>query len=138
MAAPIDDAPYGAPGDVGAGIAVVEAIYAAFAVRDVEAAIGYMAEDIDLGLPATAGRAGRAEPYRGHAGVREYFADLERVWQELTVRATDIRAAAGAVIVFGSVQGRAGDELVSRNVLWTWKLHDGRAVSMRANDMPSA
>jgi ketosteroid isomerase-like protein len=131
------DDPYGAPGDVGAEIGVVEAIYEAFARRDVEAALDHMAEDVELILPATASRSGRDLPYRGHDGVREYFADLAQVWQELLLRAADIRAISGAVVVFGSVQGRAGSELISRNVVWTWKLRDGQAVSVRANEMPA-
>jgi hypothetical protein len=37
---PIDDAPYGSPGEISAEIAVIKAVYEAFARRDVEAAIG--------------------------------------------------------------------------------------------------
>jgi ketosteroid isomerase-like protein len=126
---------YGTPGRVEREVATVRAIYAAFARRDVEAAIEHVAHDCEFDLPATAARSGRSAPYRGPEGVREYFADAARVWTELTLHADDIRAASGGVVVFGHVEGRLGDELVRRRVLWLWHLRDGKAVRVRANDL---
>jgi ketosteroid isomerase-like protein len=46
-------------------------------------------------------RGGRA--YVGHAGVREYFADLGRVWDDLTVTAAQVQKVDDAVLVTGRV-----------------------------------
>lgn len=121
----------GAEGDV----ATVRAIYEAFERRDLDAALTHLAADVEFQLPATGGLAGREGPYRGHAGVREYFADAERVWSELVLHAEDIRAASGGVIVFGHVRGRIGGDVVRREVVWSWKLRDGLATSVRASDL---
>jgi ketosteroid isomerase-like protein len=126
---------YGTPGDVEAEVETVRAIYAAFAVRDVEAALVHVADHCEFDLPATALAAGRAHPYRGPAGVREYFADAERVWTELTLYADDIRAVSGGVVVFGHVDGLRGGERVCRRVMWLWQLRDGLAVRVRANEL---
>lgn len=128
-------ADYGVPGDVAAEVATVQAIYDAFARRDLEGAMPHFSDDVELSLPQTAGRAGRDGPYRGHAGVRAYFGDLNRIWSELTLHADDIRAITGGVVVFGSIRGRVGDEEVRRQAVWSWKLRDGLAVSVRVNDL---
>ena len=60
--------------------------------------------------------------------MRDYFGDVERVWDELTLHADDFRALPGSVVVMGHVCGRRGDEEIRRNVLWTWRLRDGQAV----------
>jgi ketosteroid isomerase-like protein len=127
---------YGAPAGTEAEVAVVRAIYDAFAARDVEAVLPLVAEDFELLPSGTAGRVGRTEPYRGPAGLREYLTDVERVWHDLTLVADDIRAVAGSVVVFGHVSGRprGSEELVERRVLWTWRLVDGKAVSLGVND----
>ena len=81
---------------------------------------------------------GQEEPYRGHAGMREYFADVERTWEDLTLFATDFRAIPGAVIVMGHVEGRIGGEPVKRRSVWTWKVADGKATEVKAADLGNA
>jgi ketosteroid isomerase-like protein len=129
---------YGAPAGAAAEVAVVRAIYDAFERRDVEAALLYVDESFEVYPTGTAHLVGRAEPYRGPEGVRQYLADAERVWSDLRLHAEDIRAVAGSVVVFGTVEGRTADgAAIRREVLWTWKLRDGRAVSLRVNDFGS-
>lgn len=126
---------YGTPGRVEQEVEVVRAIYAAFALRDVEAALPYVAEDCEFHVPGTAELTGRTSPYCGPEGVREYFADAERVWTELTLYADDIRAASGGVAVFGHVEGDVNGTPVRRRVLWLWQVREGKAVHVRANDL---
>lgn len=114
-------------------VATVTAVYEAFARRDVEAALKYLADDCELVPSGTSELINRREPYVGHDGVREYFADAARVWTELTLYADSIRSAAAGVVVFGRAIGRAGDELVQRRVVWTWRVREGRAESMRVS-----
>jgi ketosteroid isomerase-like protein len=113
----------------------VRAIYAAFARRDVEGALQYLAPDCELHLEGTASLVGQPAPYRGHAGMRQYFADVARVWEELVLHAEDFRLIPGSVIVIGHVTGRRDGEPVRRAAVWTWKLRDGRAAMVRASDM---
>jgi ketosteroid isomerase-like protein len=126
---------YGTPGQVEEAVETVRAIYEAFARRDVEAALEYVADECEFDLPGTEKLAGRTEPYRGPDGVRQYFADAARVWSELTLYADDIRASAGGVVVFGHVEGIHEGGSLRRRVLWLWQVRDGLATGVRANDL---
>ena len=57
----------------------VRALFAAFADRDVEAALALLHPDVELWAQPTAERVRRAEPYHGHDGFRAYLADVDRV-----------------------------------------------------------
>ena len=129
---------YGNPGNVATEVEVVRAIYEAFARRDTSQMNSRLADDVVLHLQGTSRRAGRNAPYIGHAGVLEYFADVDRVWDEIELHADDIRAIAGSVVVFGHVTGKVGGEDVTRRVVWTWLLRDGKAISVRADDLGPA
>ena len=130
------DVPYGNPAAREAEIAPVRAIYAAFARRDVEGALAHIDEAVEF-LPAgTSSLVGRTEPYRGHDGVREYFADAARVWDDLTLHAEDFRAAAGGgVVVFGRVEGSTDGRPFEARAIWVWRVRDGKAVSMRVSPL---
>jgi ketosteroid isomerase-like protein len=132
---PADPGLYGTPGEVDVEVATVRAIYEAFGRRDIEGMLQHVAGDCVVDLPGTAERAGRDEPYRGPDGVRQYFADAERIWAELTLHAEDIRAASDGVVVFGHVEGIHQGQLVRRRVIWLWQLRSGKAVRVSANDL---
>lgn len=119
-------------------IAVVRRVYDAFALRDIEGVLACMAPGVEFFPAGTAKLAGREQPYRGHDGVRGYFADAEALWQDLVLDARDVRAAAGGVVVFGQIEGHREDEVVRRRAMWSWKLRDGLVVSMRATDLGPA
>jgi ketosteroid isomerase-like protein len=129
---------YGNPAGVTEDVDVVRAIYAAFAARDLEAGLAHVGPDCEIVVEGTARRAGRSGPYRGHDGLRDYFADVERTWDDLTLHADDFRALPGSVVVMGRVHGRRGEEEVHRKVLWTWRLRDGLAVAVRVSDLGPA
>ena len=126
---------YGNPAGRTQDIAVVRAIYDAFNARDVEAALPFVSEDCELDLKGTAAVIGRPHPYRGHDGLREYFADVARTWDELTIQAEDFRAIPGSVIVMGHVDARRAGEPAGRRAVWTWKVSDGRATHVRVADI---
>jgi ketosteroid isomerase-like protein len=126
---------YGNPAGVTDDVEVVRAIYAAFARRDIDGVLEYLAPDCELHFEATASLSGRPEPYRGHDGMRQYFADVEQVWEELVLHAEDFRLIPGSVIVIGHVTGRRGGEPIRRASVWTWKVRHGKATMVRASDM---
>jgi len=118
-------------------IDVVNAVYEAFTERDVERVLAHAHPEIVFSA-VTGGHAGRTEPYRGHAGMREYYDDVERTWEELTLFANDFRAIPGAVVVMGHVEGRLDGEPVRRGAVWTWKVHAGKATEVRVADLGPA
>jgi ketosteroid isomerase-like protein len=126
---------YGNPAGVTDDLEVVRAIYAAFARRDIAGALPFIAPDWELHAAGTAGAVGRGAPYRGHAGVRAYFADVAAVWDELVLHAEDFRVVPGSVIVIGHVTAVRGAERMYRSVVWTWRLRDGLATSVRVSDL---
>jgi ketosteroid isomerase-like protein len=98
----------------------------------VEAAVALTDPDAELWPEGTAAGLGREEPYRGHDGMREYFADVERAWRSLEVHPGELRSVATAVIAFGTAYGvRHDGTIVELPVIWTFKLRDGLLLSGR-------
>ncbi len=97
---------YGNPAGLTEDIDVVRAIYAAFAVRDLEGALDFVAPDCEIHVEGTARAAGRAGPTSATTGLRQYFADVEAVWHELEIHAEDYRVVPGSVVVMGHVEGQ--------------------------------
>ena len=126
---------YGNPAGVTDDVAVVRAVYDAFARRDIDGLLAHMAPDCEVHLEGTAGPAGRELPYRGHEGMRLYFADVARVWQDLTLHAEDFRAIPGSVIVMGHVDGIRDGRPMRRAAVWTWRVVDRRVTYVRVADM---
>jgi ketosteroid isomerase-like protein len=126
---------YGNPAGLVDEIEVVRGLYDAFERRDLDAMLAAFSDDALLHFEGTARLAGRTEPYVGHDGLREYLADVERLWDELVLHATDYRAVPGSVIVMGHITGRRQGLDVRRSSVWTWKVKDGRATSVKAADL---
>lgn len=129
---------YGNPAGLTADIDVVRAIYGAFAVRDIEGALDFVDPECVIHLETTARAAGRHGPYVGHDGLRQYFADVESVWNQLVIHADDYRVVPGAVVVMGHVEGQGTEGGFRRRAVWTWRLSGGRAVQLRVADMGPA
>jgi ketosteroid isomerase-like protein len=111
----------------GKDVKVVEAVFAAFAERDVERALELSAPDVEL-TAVTSDFAGRTEPYRGHEGIREYFRDVARVWDELRLTPREYRVVGGQVLVIGRVNARSSARIVDGSTGWIWRVRDGRVV----------
>ena len=126
---------YGNPAGLVDEIEVVRGLYDAFERRDLDAMLAAFSDDAELHFEGTARLAGRTQPYRGHQGLREYLVDVERLWEELVLHATDYRAVPGSVIVMGHITGRRQGLDVRRSSVWTWKVKDGRATSVKAADL---
>ena len=126
---------YGNPAGVTDDLDVVRSVYEAFARRDIASALPYIAPECELHASGTATAAGRSSPYRGHDGVHAYFADVAAVWDELVLHAEDFRVVPGSVIVIGHVTAMRDGKRIRRSVVWTWKLCDGLAVSVRVSDL---
>ena len=126
---------YGNPAGLVDEIEVVRGLYDAFERRDLDAMLAAFSDDAELHFEGTARLAGRSQPYRGHQGLRDYLVDVDRLWEELVLHATDYRAVPGSVIVMGHITGRRQGLDVRRASVWTWKVKDGRATSVKAADL---
>jgi uncharacterized protein len=111
---------------------VVRDVYDAFARRDVDAVLALVDPAFEFWPQGTSELARRGGPYVGPDGLREYFADVEAVWEELRLEPGELRVAGNGVVAFGTVTGRAGGRPFHTGAIWVWKLRDGRVLSCRA------
>jgi ketosteroid isomerase-like protein len=108
-------------------VMVVKAVFAAFAERDVDRVVELIDPDVEF-TAMTNDFAGRTEPYRGHEGIREYFRDVSRVWDELRLTPRDYRRVGDVVLVTGRVSARSAARIVDGSTGWIWRVRDGRVV----------
>jgi ketosteroid isomerase-like protein len=86
---------------------------------------------VELSVP-TASHADHEGPYLGHDGIRCYFEDVGRVWQELRVVPQDFHRLEDGVLVTGRVYARGeGGLLVDSPANWVWRVRSGLVVSGR-------
>jgi ketosteroid isomerase-like protein len=114
---------------------VIEAVFTAFAERDVEGVIARLHADCEF-IAVTADHAGRTEPYRGHDGIRRYFRDVAEVWDELRVVPSEYRQNGERILVTGRVTARSPARIVAGSTGWIWHLRDGLVTYVRV--YPSA
>ena len=108
-------------------IEVVREVFVAFAARDVERVIALVDPDVVF-TAVTGGVVGKAEPYQGHEGMREYFRDVAEVWDEIVLTPREFRQVGDAILVTGKVNARSPARVVSGSTGWVWRVRDGRVV----------
>ena len=108
-------------------IEVVREVFVAFAARYVEGVLALVDPDVVF-TAVTCGVVGKAEPYRGHEGIREYFRDVADVWDELVLTPREFRQVGDAILVTGKVNARSPARVVSGTTGWVWRVRDGRVV----------
>jgi ketosteroid isomerase-like protein len=71
-------------------------------------------------------------PYRGHAGMREWRAEIDRNFEFHEVRADDFRSVGDHVVVLGSVRfrGKASGSELQYPFGWVCEMRDGRLARM--------
>jgi ketosteroid isomerase-like protein len=108
-------------------IEVVKAMFAAFAARDLETVLDLAHPDIEF-TAVTGEHAGRTDPYRGHAGLRQYFRDVAALWEDLRLTPRDFRSAGDLILVTGKVSARSRGRTVTGSTGWIWQVRDGKVV----------
>jgi ketosteroid isomerase-like protein len=111
-------------------IDVVKEVYAAFAARDLERVEAVLDPDVVF-VAVTGGLIGRTEPYRGHEGMREYFTDVARIWDELVLTPREFEEVGDAILVTGRVSARSPSRMISGSTGWVWRVRDGLVVYVR-------
>jgi ketosteroid isomerase-like protein len=114
-------------------IEVVKAMFAAFADRDLDTVLALSHPDIEF-TAVTGEQAGRTEPYRGHAGMRQYFRDVAAVWEELRLTPREFRPEGDVILVTGKVSARSSARTISGSTGWIWRVRDGKIVYGRVYD----
>jgi ketosteroid isomerase-like protein len=112
---------------VGENADIVRRLFAAFARRDLGAVEELCASDMEF-VPMTLGIAGREEPYRGGEGMRRYFDDVARLWQELRAEPHAYYEVGERVAAVGRVYAWGVGRVIDSPAGWVWRLHDGLVV----------
>jgi ketosteroid isomerase-like protein len=104
----------------------------AMADRDVEELLSLYAPEIEL-LPLTGTLVGSGG-YRGHSGVRNYFAEAKAVWDVVRPEPEAMHAVGDDVIVFGhcAIRGKASKLETREAMAWVITVRDGKVVRHRA------
>jgi ketosteroid isomerase-like protein len=108
--------------------ALIERLFNAFNRRDADSIVALCAEEMEF-VAVTGEEAGRENPYRGRAGLREYLADVERIWEELLITPSTVESRGERMLVCGRVYVRSR-ELGIRDMpaAWIWHVSDGLFV----------
>lgn len=110
-------------------LALVKRLYACFNRRDERSMIELCDAGLEFFPIVTAEAVGRDAPYTGQAGLRDYLADVARVWDELQIALSEVEAHGDTLLVRGRVYARSR-ELGIRDVpvAWIWEIRDGLFV----------
>jgi ketosteroid isomerase-like protein len=113
------------------GEALIRKAYAAFAERDLATLQAISDEGIEVST-VTGLLAGRAGPYRGHAGLAEYMEDLSGTWKRLELRPQQFNEIdAESVLVFGRVRAWHEKGFLDSANAWLWTVRDNRIVAVK-------
>jgi ketosteroid isomerase-like protein len=118
---------------VGANADLVRRAFALFGERDAEGLVALSDPDGDLFPYAIDER--RAGGYHGHEGIRQYVADVDRVFEDFGVDIVEVEEVSeDTVYARGRIRGRTRDGVVvDTPAAWLWMVRDGRLVRMQAN-----
>jgi ketosteroid isomerase-like protein len=108
--------------------ALIERLFSAFNRRDADSIVALCSQDMEL-LAVTGEEIGREAPYRGREGLRDYLADVARVWEELLITPSTVESRGERLLVCGRVYLRSR-ELGIRDMpaAWIWRVRDGLFV----------
>ena len=67
-------------------------------------------------------------PFRGHAGMRQYLAEVERDWEQFDVAISETREASPYVIALGRVYARSGGFVADNPIAFVWEMRGDAIV----------
>ncbi len=107
---------------------LISRLYNAFNQRDADAIVELCSPQMEF-FAVTAEEVGRTAPYVGPDGLRDYLADVARIWEELLITASRVERRGERLLVVGRVYVR-NRELGIRDmpVAWIWTVEGERFV----------
>ena len=109
----------------------VRAGLAALNRRDVDGMLATLHPDAEM-IPLKAVLEGSV--YRGHAGLRRWYADMSEDWDDLRIDVEEVRSLGdGRVLVLARFHalGRSSGVLLDQPAAWICRLVDGRVAQLR-------
>ena len=113
------------------GERLIRRAYQAFAERDLDTLTELSDDAIEIST-VTGLLAGRTEPYRGHAGIREYMNDIGGTWRRIELQPQHFHSVdPHRVLVFGRVRAWHEKGFLDSSNAWLWTLGEGRVRAVR-------
>src|SRR4051794_24944339 len=109
---------------MGTNADIVRRVFEAFSRRDVPGLLALSDPEVVF-RPPTGRLAGRAEPYRGHEGMRAYLVDVARVWQELRSEPDEYIELDDRVLCTGRVYAWGVGRVIDAPAGWVWRVRSG-------------
>jgi ketosteroid isomerase-like protein len=108
---------------------LIERLFDAFNKRDAAAIFAACEDEMEFFPAVTAEAVGRTAPYVGPAGLRDYLADVAKVWEELLITPSEVERRGNRLLVRGRVYARSR-ELGIRDMpaAWIWEVRESRFV----------
>jgi ketosteroid isomerase-like protein len=117
---------------------LVRQAYQAFTERDMETLRELADPKIEIHT-VTGMLAGRDEPYRGHEGLSQYLSDVNEMWDEIELTASDFHPLSPSrLVVFGRVRARRELAVIDAPNAWLWEVAEDRIRSARVFGDPQA
>jgi ketosteroid isomerase-like protein len=102
---------------------------------DVEGAKELAHPEIEIRTRLTSGLSGN--PYKGHGGVEQYFADLIEDWETVdqeVERILELDARHAASVVRFKARGRGSGVEIDQEIAATWTISDGRVIRIESHE----
>jgi ketosteroid isomerase-like protein len=112
-------------------VEVIREAFARWNQRDVDYWIRHSHPDVEIWSKYAALDEG-GKPYRGHTGIREWRAEIDRNFELHEVSADDVRDVDGRVVVLGTVRfrGKASNIEMQHPFGWVCEMRDGALSRM--------
>ena len=118
-------------------VRLIQAVLEAFNERDVDAIVDAADPKLAFFAPTALIADRKHDLYRGHDGIRLYFDDVARHWDELHIAPENFHSSDDGVIAIGTARGktRSGTMLESR-VAWACRVRDSKIAWLRVYTNP--
>jgi ketosteroid isomerase-like protein len=117
---------------------LISRAYELFNARDAEGLVAIMDPDGQLYPYAIDER--RHDGYHGHDGLRDYVADVGRLFETFAVEIEEVRdAGEDVVLASGRLKGLTHQGVrVDMAAAWLWTVRDDKVLRMQAHPAPPA
>ena len=111
-------------------VEVVRRAYEALNAGDIDGLVTLCHEDFNLDM---SDRVFNPERYRGHDGIRRFYAEVHDPWERYVWEAEELHDKGDVVVALVRARGwgRGSGLEVDRKAAMIWTVHDGKASELR-------